>query len=183
MTMQFNYPTGHANGFVSWKASIGGDLTDVLFRFYFWRSGNPTKVTTICSFMTGAGVLASRLIMPTGGALRLQDSTQTGVGTTSTDLADNDWSRIDFSVSGISSGLGIMKANLYLGDKLESTIPTESISSVTPGSVGGPINEIQIGQSDDQNQSVAYSVNYADATLADVGPLGPIGTQGWGVDA
>jgi hypothetical protein len=163
-----------------WKASITSAAVNGYMSFYIWRSADPSVAGTRIAHQVNASASGPALQITTGGKLRIINSAGTNVGTSAASLATNAWSRIDWSVTGISGSTGTITAAFFTGANLEGNTPDETpLSSGAGAAVGGLIADARIGCAVSVTQTVAWDLRVSDVRWSDTAMPTPVGRSNY----
>lgn len=134
-----------AGALLRWGDTLA--LTSAALRVYVYLPGtNPTVAVNLATFSTNnSGTIASscKLVLMTTGKLQLQDSSSTGIWTSTNVLPTNTWVRLElYATPGATSTSGVVGAGYATG----TGALTEQFTSSTVNTGSGPIGRAQFGK-------------------------------------
>lgn len=168
-------PTTAASNTLGWQANTLGAPTVLYAQIYAYFPANPAANVTIMRFTQGgtANLIASVLLMTTG-KLRINDSAGTQLVSTVGTVPLAGWVRIQVRITwGATTGSAELR--MFSGANLESTTPTETVTSTAVGVMtgSGVVDNIRAGNT---NALVNVGPYYLlDFEVRDTGYPDPLG--------
>jgi glycosyl hydrolase family 26 len=133
------------NAYYEW----GGNFTSWYGRIDVWLGANPTGALRLMRAASGGSLRCAIDLLPSG-QLRVVDSANRTIASSSATFATGRWIRIEWSVSHPQG-----RVTVRLFNDANATSPTATLVS-SGGSIGGSTGQVQLGRSGSQSFSVTF---------------------------
>jgi hypothetical protein len=152
-------------------------VANAFVRFYIYLTAYPTVATRICG-MVGAAATRAALQVNVAGTIRTLNSAGAQAGITTAVIPLNQWCRIEWDVTLLTSTTCNQAARMFSGAGLESNTPDTggSISNVGVTTTG-TVDDIRFGHSSAVTMTTTWSTWFDDMAFSDTATPGPAGVQ------
>jgi len=149
-------------------------VANAFMRFYIYITAYPTLATRIAG-MIGSAATQAALQINVAGTIRILNNVGTQLAISTAAIPLNQWCRVEWDVTNITTSTADQAARIYSGGNLETNTPDSGGSiSATGGATTALVSDVRFGHSSAVTMTANWSTWYDDVAFSDTAQPGPL---------